>query len=556
MAIDNKKLEEMDKITGLSASKIAEMDKIVEKQPTKGNFVGDLFQGLVHGATSLPTALGANLGNTIRPIFGKEKLTQEELKDFNYTGNNKVASLLAPVYSYTTKKPTSNIGKVGSFVGNTAPYLLLPEVKALQGAGIGTKIGNAALTGSYQGALAGAEESIKNKGFTPDIVKDSALGSLYGTAFGAAIPSVQYGLGKGFEKIANSKFTKEQLPKAIEFLTSVPEEYTQRAINKELSGNTIFKGKFNKKDVNLNYKDAGKKAMKGLEEAEIKANKAINKERRNLNNLENIDREALTNEIINNIDEFQAGGSRNAALDEKGNTIYEYLNEILTDKYNSDLAATKGKIQNLISSKYDKETGEGVRALKDMGHTIRDVLNNLSPSYAKANAEREALHELKSTLGVNKKTIASRLRNAEGDAAIRSGYNEAIEELNNIVSPQYKFLDEVKDLRAREALENWLPGQGQGAGSAQGAANINRAAVNSVILNQFLNNLGKVGAGISAMGTFGLTSPKWMGQGTVKNIAKLSKLGNKLQTNAYDEAIRRIVPIGTKTGTIAITAEE
>ena len=153
----------------------------------------------------------------------------------------------------------------------------------------------------------------------------------------------------------------------------------------------------------------------------------------------------------------------------------------------------------------------------------------------------QKLHDINDLLGgMNRKTIASKLRNAETDATVRSGYNQAAEDLNNLVAPEYKFLDDVKDLRAREALESWFPGQGGGFGSEQGFGNIIRNAV--------------AGAGLPTAATVShnpwlllgvpAVSPKLMAQGTIKNLGRLANLGEKIQNSPL--AQRLLTPLAVK----------
>ena len=330
-------------------------------------------------------------------------------------------------------------------------------------------------------------------------------------------------LAKGGKVVLNSPVVTKALPKIQELTTSVPAEYSERAIQKELAGDSIFKGKFDQKDLNKNYYEAGQKAVSGIQALEMDANKAIHDATVGLNDLPLINRTKLVEKLASDIDSFRHGGDRNPAIDQKGKEIMEYLNQVASDKTNSALAGTKGNIQALVSGKYGKETGEGIMALKGMGHTINEELRNLSPDYALANDARANLYAIKDNLGgLNHKTVASRLRNAEGDSAIRSGYNQSAEELDSLVAPEFKFLDQVKDLRAREALESWFPGQYGGFGGAQGGANAGRLLA------------GGFGVGVTRNpAVLGFFSPKVFGQGTIRGIGALNNF-NKYIEKGYD----------------------
>lgn len=417
-----------------------------------------------------------------------------------------------------------------------AGYSLIPAPNA-KVAGV-AKLGQFATRAALQGGLPMAAESLKRGG--------NALGGLAGgSLIGAGIQALPY-VGKGISKFVNNPNTQKNIAKTLEFLTSAPEEYSQRAIQKELAGKSILKGKFNKRDLNENYREAGKKAIEGYQKAKLKTNQELNDATLNLNNLEEINRNQLANNIIDELDKYAYGGEANAALEQKGNDIYNYLDEITNRKSNSGLHVTKRNIQNMIRNKYGQETGEGINALKDIARNINDKLYQISPEYEAANVAEQQLHNINDLLGgMNKKTIGSKLRNAETDATIRSGYNQALEELNNLVEPQYKFLDEVNDLRARESLENIFPGQGGGYGSAQGVGNKVRGG-----LTTLLAGLGGAGGGIPGavvtplLGSLAF-SPKIMAQGTIKNLGKLNNLGEKLQ-NLPPLAQRLLTPLAVK----------
>lgn len=142
--------------------------------PAIGRFVGDIGKGLAQGVSSIGIGLGKNVVNPyIRPLFGKKPLSEEELNQ---------------VYGFLDDEPVSNTQKVSKFAGELAPYLLLPEAKIAEGAGLGTKLLNMGATGAYQGSVVGGVESLKNKGVSKDLAGDIIGGSLVGGAIGAGVP--------------------------------------------------------------------------------------------------------------------------------------------------------------------------------------------------------------------------------------------------------------------------------------------------------------------------------------------------------------------------------
>ena len=486
--------------------------------------------GLVDKAVN---TINAGLETPVRMIKDKQNISDAFKSGYENSANiREQLKSLNPVMS-----------KVADFGTDIVGYNGLGLLKAADNANklirTGVAAGNAAIQGGVPTALEYAKRG-------ENAAEGAGVGTGVALALQGILPPVIKGSAAGIQKVTNSDFVKNKLPKAIEFLTSVPAEFTERAIQKELDGNTIFQGKFNNKDLNKAYKNVGERAIAGMRNASSKANADI---KAALNSLPegSINSPRLINEIIKDVEGFSNGGRTNPALNQKGNDIMHFLEELNNGQNNTvDFHNIKSDIQNLLRNQYGKESGEGINALKGMGAKIREALNNISPEYAQANANREALHEINRTLdNMNPKTIASKLRNTETDAAIRKGVDEAAEELDNIVAPEYKFLDEVKDLRAREALEKWLPGQGQGAGSEQGAGNIGRG-VAAVIANNLMNSFGGLGRTAQTavtLGSLGAFSPKWTGKGTIKNIGKLNNIAQNaknIEQDAYNAALQKM----------------
>lgn len=92
--------------------------------------------------------------------------------------------------------------------------------------------------------------------------------------------------------------------------------------------------------------------------------------------------------------------------------------------------------------------------------------------------------------------------------------NNALNDLQRMTGS--KFMDNLEDIRVREALEKFFPGQGGGSGSAQGFGNLLRTSI-----------IG--GAPATALYThnpatlLGLLSisPKFAAQGTIRNLGAI-----------------------------------
>ncbi len=416
-------------------------------------------------------------------------------------------------------------GGTADFIFDTAVYSRLPMLKGASTAGkVGAFAGNTAIQGGLPGLLEGAKEG------------EALEGAGAGTGIAAAINIIP-GAGKYISKgLANPTFQRN-FGKVQELLTSVPSEMSERALQKELAGNSIFKGKFDSKNLNEAYNEVGQRAIAGMKNAEQQANAQIDNA---LNNLPNnaINQPQLMIDLTKGVEQYAHGGRYNPALAEKGDDILHFLNELGNPENKTvDFHSIKSSIQSLLRGKYGKDSGDGINALKGISAKVREKLNSSSPEYAQANANREALHEIKDSLGgMNRKTIGSNLRNVEGDAKVRAGYSQAAEELENLVAPEYKFLDEVKDLRAREALEQWLPGQGGGFGSSQGAGNLVRNAIGLGTLPTAAATLHNP---LLILGSAAL-SPKLGAKATIQNLGRLNNTAESLQ-RLLPENVRKLL---------------
>jgi hypothetical protein len=137
----------------------------------------------------------------------------------------------------------SNLINTTAFAADVSPYFAMPQLNTVKGAGLGAKIVNSGLTGAYQGGIAGGLESLKQQGDLSGI----GSGALAGGAAGSSLTIGWEKIKTPIKKVLNNPQFKEKIANAIEAITSVPSEYTQRALDKELLGQTIFKGKFNPK---------------------------------------------------------------------------------------------------------------------------------------------------------------------------------------------------------------------------------------------------------------------------------------------------------------------
>jgi len=125
------------------------------------NPVNNFYNGVVKGLTSIPRGMGEQFGRNItnekiRPLFGQEPLSKERLDEI-YSGQASDNSL----YKLLTEPAQGVMGKTGQFIGEVAPFFILPEIKAAQGAGALSKVGSFLANSAVQGGIPFALDSLK-----------------------------------------------------------------------------------------------------------------------------------------------------------------------------------------------------------------------------------------------------------------------------------------------------------------------------------------------------------------------------------------------------------
>lgn len=259
-------------------------------------------------------------------------------------------------------------------------------------------------------------------------------------------------------------------------------------------------------------------------------------------------------------------------------------------------------IHNIKESLYDTanyETPGGIknRVLKGIANQFNNFLRRNSNEYARVNDRysllRDVEKELAGNQGVSASTIGSKLQNIGSSGNLVSGLDSRLKNVDTLLDKQYKFYDEAKDLvdtvnkqnemlrligsanyernprllgnitdeareialqdlqkqtgvnfinqldeiRAREALERFFPGQGGGSGSAQGFGNLLRTSIIG----------GAPTAAAITQNPLALTgllsvSPKFAGQGTIKNIGSLYRLLDKQPP----QVIQQLLPLASQ----------
>lgn len=224
----------------------------------------------------------------------------------------------------------------------------------------------------------------------------------------------------------------------------------------------------------------------------------------------------------------------------------------------------------------------GNSGIKSVASDINQYLRNLSPEYAQINDELKLINSVKNDIGgpagINQNTLAAKLKGIGQEGNTLSNMDERLRNLNTMLDREYKFfddakrianeqaaqnemlkligadsklrnprlldnitdagrlealdklqqrtgvnfMDELEAVRAREALEQWFPGQGGGSGSSQGFGNLLRTA-----LIGGAPTAAAITHNPAALLGLGLVSPKLTAQGAIKNIGLINNLSQR-----------------------------
>ena len=247
-----------------------------------------------------------------------------------------------------------------------------------------------------------------------------------------------------------------------------------------------------------------------------------------------------------------------------------------------DLHRIKNDLYDIGYQSAGAKEGTQAEVARGTAEQINNYLRGISPDYAKYNDQYSLITNIERGLD-NENTIAKKIKNIGNEQSILSGteqrlknidillpkhnkfykqaqeLNKSEDEINNIrklIDFRYernpkllgnrndeafeqalndlqnktdvRFMEELNNLRARDALERFTPGQGGGSGSSQGYQNLLRSGITTTtggaiggLLGGPAGTLGGLITGAAAV------SPKFMGKGTIKNIGALYKALNQ-----------------------------
>lgn len=268
-------------------------------------------------------------------------------------------------------------------------YLILPQAKLAKGAGFVPKIINSIGTGAYQGGIVGGIEALKDND-----ISNFITGAGTGAAAGGIIP----GVGKGLTAIANSKFAKKAVPRLIEFMTSIPSKFGETAIENELNGSSILKGKFNpdtayhpieekirqafdslptKANYAQEYKQLGNEVRKKLNQAvkpETYYTEEYQKAAENLNDKLN---QAVKPEAYYTQQYKQLGDSLSKAIESHEADLGQKVNASIQNLRNNNTRISSEELKNEIKSVFDQYQGDIINPARNMTGNLEKNLYKL-----------------------------------------------------------------------------------------------------------------------------------------------------------------------------------
>jgi hypothetical protein len=194
----------------------------------------------------------------------------------------------------------------------------------------------------------------------------------------------------------------------------------------------------------------------------------------------------------------------------------------LLNSVKNDIGGPAGINPNTLSTKL-KGIGSEANTLSNMDDKLKSLDTLIDNEYkfyndAKTIAEEQAAQqEMLNLIGANQKLRNPRLL----DNITDEGRLNALSRLQSKTG--VNFMDELEAVRAREALENLLPGQGGGSGSAQGYGNLVRGAIAGG------STIGGAVAAHNPLALLGILafSPKFMAKGAIKNMGLINNLSQR-----------------------------
>lgn len=212
--------------------------RMVEKYPQYSDVTFDepkAEQPKNQGLDLTPSGIGRTMGAlTVAPFYASKK-------------GLPVGEAYSELKEKVAQKPKSGLEKTL----DVASTFVLPQAKVLQAGKLAPLVNNL-VTGAYQGGLIGGVQGLQEgKG-----LQGLAGGVGIGGALGAGLPVIGAKVSQPIKQALENPEVQRRISQGLEVLTSVPQKFSELALQAEIAGNSILKGKF---DPDMAYRGVEQK---------------------------------------------------------------------------------------------------------------------------------------------------------------------------------------------------------------------------------------------------------------------------------------------------------
>jgi hypothetical protein len=334
-----------------------------EKEPV--NQISDILKGGLSGLSEIPRG-AANISNEyLRPLIGKEPLSEEELQQ----GLEKVG---AGEY-----QPKTLSGGISKTVASIAPYLTMPQ----------STLPEIAATGGLAGLTQAANEG-----------KNPLIGGIIGATTGVGL----HGAEKGLEALQLQKIPG----RVANMIAGIPEEVAQRAVSPASETLDLI----NAPDIPIAVQDAYDRLLakmqtgaKGLKQT---AGKAVSKAKQEgiaaSKSIMGVPSKFNVEKYSNTIEDVLSNKPKNAKISTKERELKRHVQDFIQSKKYLEPEEIQKQIELLDTDFINWEKGIGASknlsekraieaARKVRGLLSKDLKEIYPESYSKANKGYEEL---------------------------------------------------------------------------------------------------------------------------------------------------------------------
>ena len=336
-------------------------------------------------------------------------------------------------------------------------YSQLPMLRAAKGANMAAKVGTFAGNAAIQGGIPGVLEGLKEG--------NTLGGAGIGTGIAAGLQSIPIA-GRAIQRgIENPTFQKG-VSKTLEAFTSVPSDYTELALKNELTGNSIFKGKFDAdiayRPIERQLRDAkgmlptsqsfaeeyntlGKKALEGMNAIKENAANKIADVLDNLNNKE-VTSKGVQNAVNSVINKFGKGGVYNSAR-RNAPRVINLLDEVLPQEGLTlrDLHRLKNDLYDIGYQAAGAKEGTQAEVARGTAEQINNYLRGAVPGYAAPNDRYSLIMDVERGLD-SENTIAKKIKNIGSEGNILSGLDQRLKDVDTLLPNENNFYKQAKEI--------------------------------------------------------------------------------------------------------------